>query len=72
MFKTPTSTFKTFLWLSLAILIFGDIMVISAAQVVGLTIGGNSFAISWKQILVSIISVPFAILIAQLPLKSLK
>ena len=42
------------------------------AQVVGLTIGGNSFAISWKQILVSIISVPFAILIAQLPLKSLK
>ena len=72
MLKTPASTFKTFLWLSLAILIFGDIMVISAAQVVGLTIGGNSFAISWKQILVSLVSVPFALLIAQLPLKSLK
>ena len=72
MLKTPVNTFKTFLWLSFGILIFGDIMVISAAQVVGLNSGGNSFSISWKQILVSIISVPFAIMIARFPITTIK
>ncbi|MFM8447121.1 MAG: FtsW/RodA/SpoVE family cell cycle protein [Candidatus Nanopelagicaceae bacterium] len=72
MLKNPVSTFKTFLWLSFAILIFGDIMVISAAQVLGLNSGGNSFSISWKQILVSIISLPFAWLISKFPLKTIK
>ena len=72
MLKNPVTTFKTFLWLSLAILIFGAIMVISAAQVLGLNSGGNSFSISWKQILVSITSVPLAWLISKFPLKTIK
>ena len=72
MLRTPVNTFKTFLWLSFGILFFGDIMVISAAQVVGLNSGGNSFSISWKQILVSIISVPFAIMIARFPITTIK
>ena len=72
MLRNPVTTFKTFLWLSLAILIFGAIMVISAAQVLGLNTGGNSFSISWKQILVSITSVPFAWLISKFPLKTIK
>lgn len=72
MLKNPVTTFKTFLWLSFAILIFGDIMVISAAQVLGLNSGGNSFSISWKQILVSIVSLPFAWFISKFPLKTIK
>ena len=72
MLKTPASTFKTFLWLTFGILIFGDVMVISAAQVVGLYNGGNSFSVSWKQILVSIASVPFAIMIARFPMTTIK
>ncbi|MFM8620423.1 MAG: FtsW/RodA/SpoVE family cell cycle protein [Candidatus Nanopelagicaceae bacterium] len=72
MLKNPVSTFKTFLWLSFAILIFGAIMVISAAQVLGLNTGGNSFSISWKQILVSVMSVPFAWLISKFPLQTIK
>ena len=47
-------------------------MVFSAAQVTGLNTGGSSFSISWKQIFVSIISLPFAWMIAQFPLKTLK
>lgn len=72
MFKTPVTTFKTFLVVSIGILIFGDIMVFSAAQVTGLTIGGNSFTISGKQILLSIISVFGAWVIAQIPIQNLK
>lgn len=47
-------------------------MVFSAAQVTGLSIGGSSFLISGKQIVLSLFSLPFAWLIAQLPLASLK
>lgn len=72
MFSTPVKTFKTFLIVSLGILFFGDVMVFSAAQVTGLNTGGSSFSISWKQIFVSIISLPFAWMIAQFPLKTLK
>lgn len=72
MFRTPASTFKTFLFISLGILIFGDIMVFSAAQVTGLTIGGNSFTISGKQIVLSIISVAGAWIIAQVPIQNVK
>ncbi len=72
MFNTPLNTFKTFFFVSLAILFFGDVMVFSAAQVVGLNSGGGSFAISWKQILVSIACLPFAWVIAQIPLENLK
>ena len=72
MFSTPVKTVKTFLIVSLGILFFGDVMVFSAAQVTGLNTGGSSFSISWKQILVSIISLPFAWMIAQFPLKTLK
>lgn len=72
MFKTPITTFKTFLFISLGILIFGDIMVFSAAQVTGLTIGGNSFTISGKQIVLSIVSVAGAWVIAQIPIQNVK
>ena len=72
MFKTPATTFKTFLFISLGILIFGDIMVFSAAQVTGLTIGGNSFTISGKQIVLSIVSVAGAWVIAQIPIQNVK
>ncbi|MBU6263377.1 MAG: FtsW/RodA/SpoVE family cell cycle protein [Actinomycetales bacterium] len=72
MFKTPVTTFKTFLFISLGILIFGDIMVFSAAQVTGLTIGGNSFTISGKQIVLSIVSVAGAWVIAQIPIQNVK
>ena len=72
MFGTPVKTFKTFLLVSIGIVIFGDIMVFSAAQVVGLRDGGGSFSVSWKQILLSILAVGFAWLVAQLPIKSLK
>ena len=72
MFKTPATTFKTFFYLSIGILIFGDVMVFSAAQVLGLKDGGNSFAVSWKQIFLSIVSIAGAWLIAQFPLKTLK
>ncbi|MFM1757955.1 MAG: hypothetical protein RL193_532 [Actinomycetota bacterium] len=72
MFSTPIKTFRTFLVVSIGIVIFGDIMVFSAAQVVGLRDGGGSFSVSWKQIMLSILAVGFAWLVAQLPIKSLK
>jgi cell division protein FtsW len=72
MFSTPASTFKTFLIVSLGILFFGDVMVFSAAQVTGLTIGGNSFSISGKQIVLSIISVIGAWVVAQIPVENVK
>ena len=72
MFKTPAATLKSFFFLSIGILVFGDVMVFSAAQVLGLNTGGNSFAVSWKQILLSVVSFWGAWLIAQLPLKTLK
>lgn len=72
MFSSPANTFRTFLAFSLGIIFFGDIMVFSAAQVTGLSIGGSSFLISGKQIILSLFSLPFAWLIAQLPLASLK
>lgn len=72
MFSTPLATFKTFLAVSLGIIFFGDIMVFSAAQVIGLNIGGSSFAISGKQIIISIIAILFAWVIAQMPLKSIQ
>jgi cell division protein FtsW len=72
MFKNPVTTFKTFLIISLGILIFGDIMVFSAAQVTGLTIGGNSFTISGKQIVLSMVSVGGAWVIAQIPIHNVK
>jgi cell division protein FtsW len=72
MFSTPVSTFKTFLIVSLGILFFGDVMVFSAAQVTGLTIGGNSFTISGKQIVLSIVSVLGAWVVAQIPVENVK
>lgn len=72
MFKNPAATFKTFLIVSLGILFFGDVMVFSAAQVTGLTIGGNSFSISGKQIVLSILSVGGAWVIAQIPISNVK
>ena len=72
MFKTPATTFKTFFYLSIGILVFGDVMVFSAAQVLGLKDGGNSFSVSWKQILISIAAFAGAWLIAQFPLKTIK
>ena len=72
MFKSAKGTFYTFLIVSLTILLFGDIMVFSASQVTGLTTGGSSFAISWKQILLSIAALPIAWVIAHIPLKSMK
>jgi cell division protein FtsW len=72
MFSTPVSTFKTFLIVSLGILFFGDVMVFSAAQVTGLTIGGNSFTISGKQIVLSIVSVLGAWVVAQIPVDNVK
>ena len=62
----------TFLIVSLGLLFFGDLMVFSAAQVTGLTNGGSSFAISWKQIVVSLVALPFATLIAKFPLATVK
>ena len=72
MFKSPTATFKSFFFLSIGILVFGDIMVFSAAQVLGLNTGGSSFAVSWKQIFLSVVSFSGAWLIAQFPLKTIK
>ena len=72
MFTSHKRTFFTFLALSVGLLLFGDIMVFSAAQVTGLTDAGSSFAISWKQILVSAVALPFAWLIARFPLASLR
>ena len=72
MFRTPKSIFITFLITSLAVLAFGDLMVVSAAQVTGLTAGGSSFAISAKQLLLTCVSLLVAWLIAQLPLNSVK
>ena len=72
MFKTPATTFKTFFYLSIGILVFGDVMVFSAAQVLGLKDGGNSFSVSWKQIGISIAAFAGAWLIAQFPLKTIK
>ena len=72
MFSTQKKTFITFLSLSIGLLALGDLMVISASQVTGLKTGGSSFAISWKQILVSIAALPFAWLIAHLPLKTVR
>jgi len=72
MFTSDKRTFFTFLALSVGLLLFGDIMVFSAAQVTGLTDAGSSFAISWKQILVSVAALPIAWLIARFPLASLK
>jgi len=72
MFRTPKSIFIAFLITSLAVLAFGDLMVVSAAQVTGLTAGGSSFAISAKQLLLTCVSLLVAWLIAQLPLNSVK
>lgn len=72
MFKTPATTFKTFFYLSIGILIFGDVMVFSAAQVLGLKDGGNSFSVSWKQIFISIAAFCGAWMIAQFPLSTIK
>lgn len=72
MFTSHKRTFFTFLALSLGLLLFGDIVVFSAAQVTGLTDAGSSFAISWKQILVSLVALPVAWLIARFPLASLR
>jgi cell division protein FtsW len=72
MFRNPANTFKTFLIVSGISLIFGDVMVFSAAQVAGLTIGGNSFTISGKQIVLSIASVFGAWVIAQIPINNVK
>lgn len=72
MFTSDKRTFFTFLALSVGLLLFGDIMVFSAAQVTGLTDAGSSFAISWKQILVSVAALPIAWLIARFPLASLR
>ena len=72
MFKTPATTFKTFFYLSIGILVFGDVMVFSAAQVLGLKDGGNSFSVSWKQILISIFAIFGAWMIAQFPLSTIK
>ena len=69
MFTNQKRTFMTFLTLSVGLLIFGDLMVISASQVTGLKDSGSSFAISWKQVLVSILAIPFAYFIALLPIK---
>lgn len=72
MFNSPANTFRAFLAVSIGIIFFGAIMVFSAAQVTGLSIGGSSFSISGRQILLSIVSLLFAWTIAQLPLTSLK
>lgn len=72
MFSSAKNTFMTFLIVSLGLLFFGDLMVFSAAQVTGLTNGGSSFAISWKQIVVSLVALPFATLIAKFPLATVK
>ena len=72
MFSSAKNTFMTFLIVSLGLLFFGDLMVFSAAQVTGLTNGGSSFAISWKQIVVSLVALPFATIIAKFPLATVK
>ena len=72
MFSSARNTFYTFLILSIGIVIFGDVMVFSAAQVTGLTDSGSSFAISWKQFFVTLVGIPAALLAAKLPLKSAK
>ena len=72
MFRTPKSIFIAFLITSLAVLAFGDLMVVSAAQVTGLTTSGSSFAISAKQILLTGISLLAAWLFAQWPLTTVK
>ena len=72
MLKTPKSIFISFLITSLAILAFGDLMVVSAAQVTGLTTSGSSFAISAKQLLLTVVSLIVAWVIAQFPLTSVK
>lgn len=72
MLKNPKGIFITFLITSLAILVFGDLMVVSAAQVTGLTTSGSSFAISAKQLLLTALSLIVAWVIAQFPLTSVK
>jgi cell division protein FtsW len=72
MLKTPKSIFISFLITSLGILAFGDLMVVSAAQVTGLTTSGSSFAISAKQLLLTVVSLIVAWVIAQFPLTSVK
>lgn len=72
MLKTPKSIFISFLITSLGILAFGDLMVVSAAQVTGLTTSGSSFAISAKQLLLTAVSLIVAWVIAQFPLTSVK
>ena len=72
MLKNPKGIFITFLITSLAILAFGDLMVVSAAQVTGLTTSGSSFAISAKQLLLTALSLIVAWVIAQFPLTSVK
>ena len=72
MLKNPKGIFITFLITSLAILAFGDLMVVSAAQVTGLTTSGSSFAISAKQLLLTVLSLLVAWVIAQFPLTSVK
>lgn len=72
MFKNPKSTFYTFIASSLGILFFGNVMVFSAAQVTGLTESGSSFAISSKQIILSLASIPIAWMVSQLPINSVR
>lgn len=72
MLKTPKSIFISFLITSLGILAFGDLMVVSAAQVTGLTTSGSSFAISAKQLFLTAVSLIVAWVIAQFPLTSVK
>ena len=72
MFKNAKSTFYTFLVVSIAILVLGNMMVFSAAQVAGLSSGGSSFSISGKQIFLSFLSLIFAWLASQLPLASVR
>ena len=72
MFKNAKSTFYTFLVVSIAILVLGNMMVFSAAQVAGLSSGGSSFSISGKQIFLSFLSLLFAWLASQLPLTSVR
>lgn len=72
MFKNPKSTFYTFIASSLGILFFGNVMVFSAAQVTGLTESGSSFAISSRQIILSLASIPIAWMVSQLPINSVR
>ena len=72
MFKNPKSTFYTFIVTSLGVLFFGNVMVFSAAQVTGLTESGSSFAISSRQIIISLGSIPVALFVSRFPLSTVR